>query len=123
MTDPMGTYATVRELYTVKDALLAEMAAMEKRLTARIDDVASRHDAQHATERMGDDAARGDPAKSAAGRAIVARVDGLEGEVRDLVDLVGSHERSQQRMYGAFALATLLGLGNTVALILAQAHP
>ena len=111
MTDPMGTYATVRELYTVKDALLAEMAAMEKRLSARIDDAAARHDAQHATERKGDDAARGDPAQSPAGRAIIARVDGLEGEVRDLVDLVGSHERAQQRMIGAFAVI------NTIALV------
>lgn len=43
-----GSYVTVREMYQVKDALLAEMKAMESRLTERIDHANDAHSTVHA---------------------------------------------------------------------------
>ena len=40
-------FATVREMYVVKDVLLVEMRAMEDRLTARIEGSAREHERHH----------------------------------------------------------------------------
>ena len=40
-------FATVREMYAVKDVLLAEMRAMEDRLTAKIEGSAREHERRH----------------------------------------------------------------------------
>ena len=54
-TNGKTAYATVRELYAVKDALLAEMKAMELRLALRIDAANEHHDGIHDSMRAAAD--------------------------------------------------------------------
>jgi hypothetical protein len=54
--DQPSPFATVREMYAVKDDFLRELRAMELRLTAKIDQANSAHDAVHTDMRSrGDD--------------------------------------------------------------------
>ena len=93
---------------TIRDLVL--------RLDGRIEGYILSHEARHSSDTAADQAARGDASQSAAGRQIMNSIQGVADDVAQLAGTVRSHERTLQRMMGAMALLTALGIG-TVGLV------
>lgn len=96
---------------TVKELLL--------RVEGKLDSFMVVHEQRHSSEAAADQAARGDPQSSAAGRALSRALSELKNEVSELTKIVASHDRTLQRLIGASALLAALGLG-TLGLLVAR---
>jgi hypothetical protein len=94
---------------TVKELVL--------RLDAKIDTFITVHEARHTSESLTDFNAHSEPGGSAAGRALQRELLNLTIEVGALTKTVGLHERTIQRIMGAMALLSVLGIG-TVGLVI-----
>lgn len=95
---------------TVKELIL--------RLEGKVDAFIVAHENRHQVESQSDLAARGDPQMSAAGRALDTRISDLTKDVDALGTMVRIHERTLQRVIGALALVTTLGIGTLGLLVL-----
>ena len=95
---------------TVKELIL--------RLEGTLNGFITAHEIRHQSELQSDLAARGDPQMSAAGRALDTRISNLATDVDNLAKMVRLHERTIQRVIGALALVTTLGIGTLGLLIL-----
>lgn len=96
---------------TVKELVL--------RLEGKIDAFITAHMARHQLESDAADRARNDPQATAAGRALDQRISDLSKDVDSLASMVRSHDRTLQRLIGASALLTTLGIG-TLGLVIAR---
>jgi len=96
---------------TVKELIL--------RLEGKLDAFITAHEIRHSSEATADQLSRGDPQASAAGRALLSRLDDLGKDVDALATMVRAHERSLQRLIGASVLLTTLGIG-TLGLLVAR---
>ena len=87
-------------------------------LTGKLDAYIAIHQSQHVAETMADAAARSSPKGSAAGQALLDDIEAIAGDGREIRAIVMVHERTIQRLFGATALASFLGLGAVVLVIL-----
>jgi hypothetical protein len=95
---------------TVKELIL--------RLEGKLDAFILSHENRHAIEGQADQAARGDAAASPAGRALNRAIADVASDVATLAATVSSHDRTLQRVIGALALVTTLGIGTLGLVIL-----
>jgi len=76
------------------------------------------HEARHAADALASESARGDAAASPAGRALGRAIADLAGDVTTVAATVASHDRTLQRVIGALALVTTLGIGTLGLLVM-----
>lgn len=95
---------------TVKELLL--------RLDGKLDAFMHAHETRHSIEMLASQEARGDAAASPAGRALNQRISDVAVDVASLAATVAAHDRTLQRVIGALALVTTLGIGTLGLLIL-----
>lgn len=93
---------------TVKELVL--------RVEGKLDTYISLHEQRHAADTAADVLARGDPAGSPAGRAILQQLTDISRDTTALATTVAGHEKTIQRLVGGMILLTMMGLG-TVGLI------
>jgi len=95
---------------TVKELIL--------RLEGKLDAFILSHEFRHTSEAQADQQARGDAEGSPAGRALNRAIADIAGDVKTLATTVASHDRTLQRVIGALALVTTLGIGTLGLLVL-----
>jgi len=84
------------------------------RLDGKLTGYITSHETRHTVDAQTDAQARGDPSQSAAGRAILKAISDVNRDVAHVSATVASHERTIQRMLGAMALLTTLGIGTII---------
>jgi hypothetical protein len=94
---------------SVKDLVL--------RLDGKLDAFILAHEARHQGDQLADAAARSEASGTPAGRALAADIKELRETVETLAVTVGSHDRTQQRLIGAMAFISLLGLGTIISVV------
>ena len=98
---------------TVKELLL--------RLDGKLDAFIAAHEVRHGVETAASLLARGDADASPAGRSLTRRISEVSDDVNALAVLVRAHEAALQRLTGALALLTMLGLGTLTLVFLRMA--
>jgi len=95
---------------TVKELVL--------RVEGKIDGYIAAHEARHGGEAAESLAARSDASASAAGRELQRAITEVATDVLAVTATVSSHDRTIQRLTGALALLTTLGIGTLGLVIL-----
>jgi hypothetical protein len=102
--------------FTIKEVVLnIERDVLS--LTGKLDGYIAIHQGQHVAEQSLSAQVRAQPKASPAGQSLLDDIQAVADAHRETRDIVMVHERTIQRLFGATALASALGLGTIVFMI------